>query len=150
MKGVIFLPRTPTLNPIELAFGFVKHQVRKNCPDEGYSPTGLIQAIHQAFRLITPVMIKNWVKKAGYRFISPNEVAAGHHGLNLDHDGPAPMDIDEPDLEERKNENDPDGQDESQPNQRINRPDAAGDIQKRPRSSWTINSRERKQRRLLF
>jgi len=94
MKGVIFLPpRTPTLNPIELTFGFIKHQVRKNCPDEGYSPTGLIQAIHQAFRLVTPAMIKNWVKKAGYRFTSPHEVAAGHRGLNHDHDGPAPMDI---------------------------------------------------------
>jgi len=134
MKGVIFLPpRTPTLNPIELTFGFVKHQVRKNCPDEGYSPTGLIQSIHQAFRLITPAMIKNWVKKAGYRFTSPHEVAAGHRGLNQDHDGPAPMDIDEPDLDERKSEDDPEekyGQAEFQPNQRISGPDAAGDVQR--------------------
>jgi transposase len=58
MKGVIFLPpRTPILNPIELVFGFLKHQVRKQCPDEGYTPTGLIQAIHHAFRLVTPAMI---------------------------------------------------------------------------------------------
>jgi hypothetical protein len=72
MRGVIFLPpRTPTLNPIELVFGFIKHQVRKNCPDEGYSSSGLIQAIHNAFRMVTPTMIKNWVKKAGYRFASP-------------------------------------------------------------------------------
>jgi len=97
LKGVIFLPpRTPTLNPIELAFGFIKHQVRKHCPDEGYSAAGLVQAIHEAFRLVTPVMIKNWVKKAGYRFTSPDdsELAASRPERDHAHNGPVPMDID--------------------------------------------------------
>jgi transposase len=99
MKGVIFLPpRTPTLNPIELAFGFVKHHVRKQCPDEGYTSVGLLQAIHNAFRLITPQMIKNWVKKAGYRFTSPreeNRPPGVSQNAAVDADGPAHMDIDD-------------------------------------------------------
>lgn len=99
MKGVIFLPpRTPTLNPIELAFGFVKHHVRKQCPDEGYTPVGLLQAIHSAFRLITPQMIKNRVKKAGYRFTSAKEegrLADGDQDAAADADQPTCMDIDD-------------------------------------------------------
>lgn len=68
LAGVIFLPpRTPTLNPIELMFGFIKHHIRKNCPDTGYTSPGLVQAVHDAFRLIRPE-IRNWVKKSGYRF----------------------------------------------------------------------------------
>ncbi len=97
MKGVVFLPpRTPTLNPIELAFGFVKHHVRKQCPDEGYTSVGLLQAIHNAFRLITPQMIKNWVKKAGYRFGSPRQenLAAANHEVADDAEGSARMEID--------------------------------------------------------
>ena len=107
MKGVVFLPpRTPTLNPIELVFGFLKHHVRKNCPDEGYSSTGLIQAIHSAFRMVTPTMIKNWVKKAGYRFSRSAEEEPTGEGVaralpNLD-DGPVSMDIDDPDEQEEK------------------------------------------------
>jgi len=97
MKGVVFLPpRTPTLNPIELAFGFVKHHVRKQCPDEGYTSVALLQAIHNAFRLITPQMIKNWVKKAGYRFTSPRQqnIPAASHEAAADLDGPVRMEID--------------------------------------------------------
>jgi hypothetical protein len=109
LKGVIFLPpRTPTLNPIELAFGFIKHQVRKHCPDEGYSADGLVQAIHEAFRLVTPVMIKNWVKKAGYRFTSPDdsELAANRSERDHVHNGPVPMDIDNAFPEDSQNADD--------------------------------------------
>ena len=75
LAGVIFLPpRTPTLNPIELMFGFLKHHVRKHCPDEGYTPAGLLNAIHNAFRLVRPEMIQNWIKKAGYKFTDAQEV----------------------------------------------------------------------------
>jgi hypothetical protein len=107
MKGVIFLPpRTPTLNPIELVFGFLKHQIRKTCPDEGYSSAGLIQVIHNAFRMVTPTMIRNWVKKAGYRF-SPaveKDDDAARQGTDLEaaDNGVAPMDIDPPEGQEEK------------------------------------------------
>ena len=107
MKGVVFLPpRTPTLNPIELAFGFVKHHVRKQCPDEGYTSVGLLQAIHSAFRLVTPQMIKNWVKKAGYRFSSPRQAKkpdASEEGA-IDMGGPAPMDVGPDDNDDEKSE----------------------------------------------
>lgn len=101
MKGVIFLPpRTPTLNPIELVFGFVKHHVRKTCPDEGYSAAGLMQAIHNAFRMVTPSMIMNWVKKSGYRFHSPLEEERARRPSPLD--GVVPMEMDQE--EEEKGE----------------------------------------------
>ena len=99
LGGVIYLPpRTPTLNPIELLFGFIKHHLRKNCPDNGYSSSGLLEAIHNAFRLVRPEMIRNWVKKAGYRFASAaaanavvneekqaDELDAAVENMNQDH-----------------------------------------------------------------
>jgi hypothetical protein len=108
MRGVIFLPpRTPTLNPIELVFGFIKHQVRKHCPDEGYKSASLIQAIHNAFRRVTPTMIRNWVKKAGYRFASPApDVAAAVPPalpqIDDEDAGPVPMEIDGEEEEEEE------------------------------------------------
>jgi transposase len=107
MKGVIFLPpRTPTLNPIELVFGFIKHHVRKQCPDEGYTSVGLLQAIHSAFRLVTPQVIKNWVKKAGYRFSSSKQAnqPAPSQESAMHLDGPAPMDIGPDGVHDEKSE----------------------------------------------
>jgi len=80
LAGVIFLPpRTPTLNPIELMFGFIKHHIRKNCPDIGYTAAELVTAIHDAFRLVRPEMIRGWIKKAGYRFpANPPEANYGN------------------------------------------------------------------------
>ena len=92
MAGVIYLPpRTPTLNPIELLFGFIKHHIRKNCPDEGYMPAGLLQAIHNAFKLVRPEMIRNWVKKAGYRF---SEAAANLEADNSNLQDTLPEEVD--------------------------------------------------------
>jgi transposase len=77
MAGVIFLPpRSPQLNPIELVFGHIKHYIRSQCPDEGYTQTSLLNAIHAAFRRITPTMVKHWIQKCGYSFTSDS--AAGH------------------------------------------------------------------------
>ena len=85
LAGVIFLPpRTPTLNPIELMFGFLKHHVRKQCPDEGYTPSGLLQAIHNAFRLVRPEMIQNWIKKAGYKFTDAQKVRGAQPNDHVD------------------------------------------------------------------
>ena len=92
MAGVVYLPpRTPTLNPIELLFGFIKHHIRKNCPDEGYTPAGLLQAIHNAFKLVRPEMIRNWVKKAGYRF---SEAAANLESDNTNQQDNLPEEVD--------------------------------------------------------
>ncbi len=76
MAGVIFLPpRSPQFNPIELVFGHIKHNLRSNCPDEGYTQTSLLNAIHDAFRRITPIMMKHWVQKCGYVFEQPDSEA---------------------------------------------------------------------------
>lgn len=72
-------------------------------------------------------MIKNWVKKAGYRFISPSEpeLAADRLDRNQVDDGPAPMDIDDPDLEEGKHAESDESEEKHEPNEigRINEPD---------------------------
>jgi len=109
LGGVIFLPpRSPTLNPIELLFGFLKHQIRKNCPDTGYTSGGLIKAIHDAFRLVRPQMIRNWVKKAGYRFttvkqggdrrVAAEDLDNEQNAVEVEpHFGVVDMEIDRPD-----------------------------------------------------
>ncbi len=120
LAGVIFLPpRTPTLNPIELMFGFIKHHIRKNCPDTGYTADGLVKAIHDAFRLVRPEMIRGWIKKAGYRFpadkpeqrnnVDPNVSKNPSH----DDGGVAPMQIDS-DADELEIKRDDNGDEEKQ------------------------------------
>jgi len=78
MDGVIFLPpRSPELNPVELAFAWTKHWIRKSAPDEGYTQDALIAAIHRAFGMLQqrvddaeasgePTILENWARKCGY------------------------------------------------------------------------------------
>jgi transposase len=67
-RGVIFTPpRSPSFNPVELCFAYLKRWVRKWAPDEGYTHAGLEAAIHRAAALITPAMIDHWIKGCGYR-----------------------------------------------------------------------------------
>lgn len=68
VRGVIFTPpRSPSFNPVELCFAYLKRWVRKWAPDEGYTQAGLEAAIHRAAALITPAMIDHWIKGCGYR-----------------------------------------------------------------------------------
>ena len=67
-RGVIFTPpRSPSFNPVELCFAYLKRWVRKWAPDEGYTQEQLEAAIHRAAALITPAMIDNWIHGCGYR-----------------------------------------------------------------------------------
>ena len=66
-RGVVFLPpRSPSFNPAELCFAFLKHWVRKWAPDEGYTQDALEQAIRDAVERVTGVMIRNWIRGCGY------------------------------------------------------------------------------------
>jgi hypothetical protein len=66
-RGVVFLPaRSPSLNPAELCFAFLKHWVRKWAPDEGYAQQALEQAIRDAVKRVTGTMIFNWIRGCGY------------------------------------------------------------------------------------
>ena len=76
-RGAIFTPpRSPSFNPVELCFAYLKRWVRKWAPDEGYTQTGLEAAIHRAAALITPAMIDNWITGCGYR----DEMEDGEQG----------------------------------------------------------------------
>ena len=66
-RGAIFTPpRSPSFNPVELCFAYLKRWVRKWAPDQGYTQTELEAAIHRAAALITPVMVDNWIHGCGY------------------------------------------------------------------------------------
>ena len=65
--GVVFLPpRSPSFNPAELCFAFLKHWVRKWAPDDGYSQEGLEAAVRAAVQRVTGDMVQNWVRGCGY------------------------------------------------------------------------------------
>ena len=82
LRGVVFLPpRTPSLNPIELLFGYLKRYLRKKCPDDGYTQTTLLQTIQDGFRLVRPDMVANWIKKCGYRLESAAEIVAQQQAI---------------------------------------------------------------------
>ena len=67
LAGVVFTPpRSPSFNPVELCFAYVKRWVRKWAPPEGYTQAGLEQAIAQAVEKVTPQMIDNWIRACGY------------------------------------------------------------------------------------
>ena len=69
-------------------------------------------------------MIKNWVKKAGYRFTSAKEehiIAEGNQDAAADANGPARMDIDDDEKSEEK------AQEAIVPPQEANANDADGD-----------------------
>jgi len=66
--GCVFLPpRSPAFNPVELAFAYVKHWVRKGAPAEGYTQAGLEAAIHGAVARIPPATVQHWISGCGYR-----------------------------------------------------------------------------------
>jgi transposase len=68
-RGCIFLPpRSPGFQPVEAAFAFLKHWVRKWAPDDGYTQAGLEDAIRRALARITPSMVRNWVHGCGYTY----------------------------------------------------------------------------------
>ena len=67
-RGVVFTPpRSPSFNPVELAFAYIKRWIRKWAPDEGYSQEGVERAIQRAAAKISPEMVMNWIAGCGYR-----------------------------------------------------------------------------------
>jgi len=71
LKGVIFIPpRSPSFNPVELCFAYVKRWIRKWAPDTGYTQGQLEEAIHRAVAKVSPTMINNWITGCGY-ILSP-------------------------------------------------------------------------------
>ena len=60
--GAIYTPpRSPSLNPVELANAYIKRWVRKWAPDDGYTQQGLEDAIHRAIAKITPDFVESWI-----------------------------------------------------------------------------------------
>jgi hypothetical protein len=65
--GSVFLPRTPSKNPAELCFAYLKRHVRKWAPSEGYTQAGLEAAIRRALAQVTPVMVHRWIRACGHQ-----------------------------------------------------------------------------------
>jgi hypothetical protein len=64
LAGCIFLPPyTPSLQPCELFFAFVKHYVRKYAPK---TTQKLVQRLREATAKVTGAMIMNWYRKCGF------------------------------------------------------------------------------------
>lgn len=67
-RGCVFLPpRSPSFQPVEACFAFVKHWVRQWAPDDGYTQVGLEAAIETALSRVTAVMVRRWIRGCGYR-----------------------------------------------------------------------------------
>ena len=67
LANVAFLPpRSPSLNPVELCFAFLKHWVRKWAPDTGYTQAGLEASIRRAVQRVKSTMILHWIQGCGY------------------------------------------------------------------------------------
>jgi hypothetical protein len=67
LRGCVFLPpRSPTFQPVEACFAFVKHWVRQWAPDDGYTQAGLEAAIEAALSRVTSVMVQRWIRGCGY------------------------------------------------------------------------------------
>ena len=68
LAGCAFLPpRSPSKNPVELCFAYLKRHVRKWAPAEGYTQAALEDAIRRAVAKVTPVMVRRWIRACGYR-----------------------------------------------------------------------------------
>lgn len=72
LGGVFYTPpRSPAFNPVESAFAYIKHRVRKKAPDMGYKQEDLERTIRHAIRRIrkSPKTLQNWiVKSCKYRY----------------------------------------------------------------------------------
>ena len=60
-------PRSPSKNPVELCFAYLKRHVRKWAPPEGYTQGALEDAIRRAVAKVTAVMVRRWIHACGYR-----------------------------------------------------------------------------------
>jgi transposase len=68
LRGCFFLPpRSPSFQPVEAAFAFLKHWVRQGAPDDGYTQAGLEAAIRAALARVTATMVRNWIRGCGYQ-----------------------------------------------------------------------------------
>ncbi len=99
LRGAIFTPpRSPSFNPAELCFAYIKRWIRKWAPDEGYSQEELEAAIHRAIAKVTPTMIENWISGCGYKVqpvSSSGATVPQNQGFRWAGYGPEPVGVDE-------------------------------------------------------
>jgi transposase len=66
-RGVVFTPpRSPSFNPVELCFAYIKRWIRKWAPGDGYTQSELEAALHRAVAKVSPEMINHWIAGCGY------------------------------------------------------------------------------------
>ena len=61
--SVLYLPPySPDFSPIELAWGWVKHRVRKRCPRDAKSR---VAAVEESLQVLPPQFAPNWFRNCG-------------------------------------------------------------------------------------